>query len=387
MNNIQANGVDNLVDSVIYDPEIVRINGTNSKIFNIICNLNNTCKIDCQSHHACTKLYLYCFGLCLVQCDAKNGINCPPNYRGYTKWTSQTINTTITITTTKSTITTTTKVEPTADSTTNRTIIPSDTIPQTTEYSSSAVGFLNSTQNMSSFVTTPLTTVHNGTHTYPSLSNLGPNSTFAPSSQNKTSTLFATIDPSAIDNVNTTGTTEVMPVVDEPEDTKQSNLINGNTLVVCVTIIIVVLLILSFICGYKIFAVKRQRIRINSDANHDTERQQLRLELMELKKAHHELKKFVSVSALSIPPDNVPKHDVELGRMQAHGKVENEDRNVGANNGAAGEDNVNDANDAESVSDEASNSMYQNNDTPNKLQQLQDTKNDDGKHITNNNNH
>ena len=41
---------------------IVEINGTSNDIFELHCNLTDTCYIDCQSHEACRNLRLNCGG-------------------------------------------------------------------------------------------------------------------------------------------------------------------------------------------------------------------------------------------------------------------------------------------------------------------------------------
>ena len=63
------------------------INGTNSDVFNVYCNISNTCYIRCQSSDSCTNLKFYCYeiGTCFVDCDISNGINCP-YYGVYGEW-------------------------------------------------------------------------------------------------------------------------------------------------------------------------------------------------------------------------------------------------------------------------------------------------------------
>ena len=80
---IVANGYNALSNSYIYsdiDGELdfkIYINGTNDYRFDIWCNETDTCKIDCQSTNACSRLYLHCYGECFVSCDDTQGIDCP----------------------------------------------------------------------------------------------------------------------------------------------------------------------------------------------------------------------------------------------------------------------------------------------------------------------
>ena len=105
-NKIYANGKDALSGSVIISETnfndngtlFIYINGTNDEnIFDIYCNETDTCKIDCQSEDACTKLALHCGpnllqSRCYVSCDhtgSGSGINCP--FSGiYKEWITET---------------------------------------------------------------------------------------------------------------------------------------------------------------------------------------------------------------------------------------------------------------------------------------------------------
>ena len=80
--NMKVKGVDNLIYSTITSnldgsTMIIEINATNSASFSVICSTNDTCKIKCYSDNACTNLNLYCDGICYIDCDALNGIDCP----------------------------------------------------------------------------------------------------------------------------------------------------------------------------------------------------------------------------------------------------------------------------------------------------------------------
>ena len=59
---------------------LVSINGTNDNSFMIHCNKSDICKINCVSNHACTHLQLYCYGVCLVDCDEDSGM-CLDHFR------------------------------------------------------------------------------------------------------------------------------------------------------------------------------------------------------------------------------------------------------------------------------------------------------------------
>lgn len=68
--NIDANGNDVLSNTAI----LSQANGIMIVYISIYCNETDICKIGCQSQNACTKLFLYCFGTCLVDCDTKRGM-------------------------------------------------------------------------------------------------------------------------------------------------------------------------------------------------------------------------------------------------------------------------------------------------------------------------
>lgn len=50
----------------------ISINGTNDNNFNIYCNKNDNCYIDCQSKESCINLNLYCNGICFVSCNCSH---------------------------------------------------------------------------------------------------------------------------------------------------------------------------------------------------------------------------------------------------------------------------------------------------------------------------
>ena len=82
---IEANGrnalsLANIVSNTNFDQDgilTIHINGTNNQAYNIYCSFGDVCKINCQSSNACTNLILDCNGTCWVDCDPRNGIDCP----------------------------------------------------------------------------------------------------------------------------------------------------------------------------------------------------------------------------------------------------------------------------------------------------------------------
>ena len=90
---IRGHGTNALGDSTIFTETEgtfkLFMNGTNSDALRVYCNSTDICKIDCQSSHACSRMQLYCFGTCFVDCDALNGIDCPTTFVGvYSPWTT-----------------------------------------------------------------------------------------------------------------------------------------------------------------------------------------------------------------------------------------------------------------------------------------------------------
>ena len=45
--------------------------------FSVYCNGSDICKIGCYSTDSCSRLRLYCFGICYVNCNETGGIHCP----------------------------------------------------------------------------------------------------------------------------------------------------------------------------------------------------------------------------------------------------------------------------------------------------------------------
>ena len=141
----------------------VRVNGTNDDTWELYCNASHTCKIDCQSSGACSTLFLYCFGTCLVSCNEGNGIDCP--YFGiYSEWTTQPPTDYPTkqpnlIPSSNSSMPTIITTIPTAQpsmkpTSSNPTVLPTDVILKTTQVASSTQNTLQSTTKSSSLTTT-----------------------------------------------------------------------------------------------------------------------------------------------------------------------------------------------------------------------------------------
>ena len=52
-----------------YNTMVIKINGTNSELYDVYCLENDIVKIDCQSRYACKDKNLYCDGTCFVDCN------------------------------------------------------------------------------------------------------------------------------------------------------------------------------------------------------------------------------------------------------------------------------------------------------------------------------